>query len=136
MLGADYNETTDIWSLACLVRLNSHEEMFELITGDYLFDPKSGTKYSRDDGKQSLYSLLDHMAQIIELIGQFPKHLLRRGKYVSELFNRKGELRAIKKLNYWKLEQVLIQKYHFEPLEAAQLDSFLTPMMNIDSEKR
>jgi serine/threonine protein kinase len=40
---ADYDTSTDMWSLACLI--------FELLTGDYLFDPTAGDKYSKDDGK-------------------------------------------------------------------------------------
>jgi serine/threonine-protein kinase SRPK3 len=42
ILGAKYDTSTDIWSLGCIV--------FELLTGDFLFDPKSGAKYSKDDG--------------------------------------------------------------------------------------
>lgn len=57
-------------------------QLFELITGgDYLFDPASGSRYSKDD---------DHIAQIIELAGEFPKSLAFSGKYSSEFFNRKG----------------------------------------------
>jgi serine/threonine-protein kinase SRPK3 len=36
--------TADIWSLSCLI--------FELLTGDYLFDPREHSKYSRDEGIQ------------------------------------------------------------------------------------
>lgn len=57
-------------------------QIFELLTGgDYLFDPQSGSKYSKDD---------DHVAQIVELIGEFPKSLAIAGKYSNEIFNRKG----------------------------------------------
>ena len=62
---------------------NVFAQMFELITGgDYLFDPASGSRYSKDD---------DHIAQIIELLGDFPKSVAFSGKYSSEFFNRKGE---------------------------------------------
>lgn len=57
-------------------------QIFELLTGgDYLFDPQSGSKYSKDD---------DHIAQIIELVGEFPRSLALSGKYSNEFFNRKG----------------------------------------------
>lgn len=56
--------------------------IFELITGgDYLFDPASGSRYSKDD---------DHIAQIMELLGDIPKSIALGGKYSSEFFNRKG----------------------------------------------
>ena len=51
ILGGDYDETADIWSLACMI--------FELVTGDYLFDPKKGKNYKKND---------DHLALISELI--------------------------------------------------------------------
>ena len=59
-------------------------QIFELITGgDYLFDPASGSRYSKDD---------DHIAQIIELMGEFPKSLAFSGKYSSDFFNRRGAI--------------------------------------------
>ena len=39
LLGAKYSTPADMWSLACMV--------FELITGDLLFDPRSGKDYDR-----------------------------------------------------------------------------------------
>jgi serine/threonine-protein kinase SRPK3 len=53
-----------------------------LLTGDYLFDPQPGNKYDKDD---------DHMAQIMELLGEMPKALAMSGKYSHDMFNRKGE---------------------------------------------
>lgn len=38
--------------------------IFELVTGDYLFEPRKGKTYSKND---------DHLAQIIELCGKMPK---------------------------------------------------------------
>lgn len=66
---------------------------FELLTGDYLFDPSAGTRYTKDD---------DHIAQIIELMGSFSRNVALGGKYSQEIFNRKGELRHISKLKFWR----------------------------------
>jgi serine/threonine-protein kinase SRPK3 len=95
---------------------------FELITGDYLFDPQSGTKYGKDD---------DHIAQIIELLGPFPKSLCLSGKWSQEIFNRKGELRNIHRLRHWALPDVLKEKYHFPPDEAKEMAGFLLPMLEL-----
>ncbi|KAI0839395.1 kinase-like protein [Hypoxylon sp. FL0890] len=97
ILGAKWGASTDIWSMAAMV--------FELITGDYLFDPQSGTKYGKDD---------DHIAQIIELLGPFPKELWKTGRWSQEIFNKRGELRNIHRLRHWALPDVLREKYHFK----------------------
>ncbi|RYP10837.1 hypothetical protein DL764_000389 [Monosporascus ibericus] len=97
ILGAKWGASTDVWSMAAMV--------FELITGDYLFDPQSGTKYGKDD---------DHIAQIIELLGPFPKELWKTGRWSQEIFNKRGELRNIHRLRHWALPDVLREKYHFK----------------------
>ena len=98
------------------------EQTFELITGDYLFDPQSGTKYGKDD---------DHIAQIIELLGTFPKSLCLSGKWSQEIFNRKGELRNIHRLRHWALPDVLHEKYHFPKEDSKEIASFLLPMLEL-----
>jgi len=103
------------------------DQVFELITGDYLFDPQSGTKYGKDD---------DHIAQIIELLGPFPKSLCLSGKWSQEIFNRKGDLRNIHRLRHWALPDVLREKYHFKDDEAKRIADFLIPMLELVPEKR
>ncbi len=156
ILGAKWGASTDVWSMAAMVRIfpplaissltptphhpSSHPaaktpkltnppslQVFELITGDYLFDPQSGTKYGKDD---------DHIAQIIELLGPFPKSLCLSGKWSQEIFNRKGELRNIHRLRHWALPDVLREKYHFKEDEGRRIADFLTPMLELVPEKR
>ncbi|KAI9860264.1 MAG: serine/threonine protein kinase, CMGC group [Vezdaea acicularis] len=119
ILGSKWGASTDVWSMAAMV--------FELITGDYLFDPQSGTKYGKDD---------DHIAQIIELLGPFPKSLCLAGKWSQEIFNRKGELRNIHRLRHWALPDVLREKYHFQDAEARKIADFLLPMLELVPDKR
>ncbi|PSK44008.1 Protein kinase dsk1 [Elsinoe australis] len=119
ILGAKWGASTDVWSMACM--------MFELITGDYLFDPQSGTKYGKDD---------DHIAQIIELLGTFPKSLCMSGKWSQEIFNRKGELRNIHRLRHWALPDVLREKYHFSVQEAMKISELLLPMLELQPADR
>ena len=100
--------------------------MFELVTGEYLFQPKNSIKYSKD---------ADHLAQIVELLGHFPRTLMR-GKYAENLFNKRGEIRGIKTLNIWLLKDVLIEKYHMAEDDARDLAQFLGPMLEIDIKRR
>ncbi len=75
------------------------------------------------------------MAQIIELLGVFSRSLIR-GRNSDKLFNRHGELKEIKRLNLWPLEQVFIEKYHFPSKEAKEMTDFLLPMLHPDPKKR
>ncbi|KAF9426869.1 serine/threonine protein kinase, CMGC group [Podila epigama] len=119
ILGSKWGPSTDVWSVACMA--------FELLTGDYLFDPQSGPTYNKND---------DHMAQIIELIGNYPKRLALSGKYSQELFNRKGELRHIHKLRIWPLQDVIHEKYMMPRDKADFLASFLSKMLVLDPLQR
>lgn len=137
ILGAKWGASTDIWSMACMVciyamlpvnpRVLTLSQVFELVTGDYLFDPQSGTKYGKDD---------DHIAQIIELLGPFPKSMCLSGKWSQEIFNRKGELRNIHRLRHWALPDVLREKYHHPVEDAKTIADFLLPMLELVPEKR
>ncbi len=78
----------------------------------------------------------DHLAQFQELLGRLPKSVAFNGKYSLELFNRKGELRNIRKLKFWDVHSVLSDKYRMAPEAAASLASFLLPMLEFDTSKR
>ncbi|CAG9767834.1 unnamed protein product [Ceutorhynchus assimilis] len=119
LLGAGYNTSADIWSTACMA--------FELATGDYLFEPHSGEDYCRDE---------DHLAHIIELLGNIPKRIAQSGTNSKLFFNKKNELRHITGLKPWGLEDVLQEKYEWPPKNAREFAGFLKPMLDFDPDKR
>lgn len=51
-----YHTSADVWSFACMV--------FELLTGDFLFDPQESEYIDRDE---------DHLALIVELLQNQPQ---------------------------------------------------------------
>ncbi|EJD04397.1 kinase-like protein [Fomitiporia mediterranea MF3/22] len=117
---SDWDHTADIWSAACVI--------FELLTAEYLFDPQSqGALFSKDD---------DHMAQIIELLGDFALDAKMGGKYSREIFDSQGTLRYIKTLKPWPLKRVMMEKYLFTHRDAQGLCDFLEPMLRVDFRAR
>ncbi|KAF8213454.1 kinase-like domain-containing protein [Mycena galopus ATCC 62051] len=116
----DWGTRADIWSVACLV--------FELLTAEFLFDPQGqGDLFSKDD---------DHMAQIIELLGDFSLDVKKGGKYSADLFDANGGLRYIKTLKPWPLKRVMTEKYLWSEPDATVLCTFLEPMLAVDQRKR
>ena len=114
LVGASYDTAADMWSVACIV--------FELLTGDLMFDPQAGKNWNREE---------DHLALMIELLGKFPKALLPKGKFSNDYFNKKGELKHIHNLNYWGLEGVLAEKYKFSTVDAAEIAHFLLNLLEV-----
>jgi serine/threonine-protein kinase SRPK3 len=101
--------------------------VFELITGDYLFDPKSGDKYAKEE---------DHIAYIIELIGHPDLKWLEQGKRFRKWFTTKGRMKRIYKHKIWKLHEIFIDKYSFKKEEAEQLSDFLMQALQWRNEDR
>ncbi|XP_011873447.1 PREDICTED: SRSF protein kinase 3 [Vollenhovia emeryi] len=119
LLGSGYDTSADIWSTACMA--------FELATGDYLFEPHNGKDYCRDE---------DHLAHIIELLGEIPRRIALSGKNSRIYFNRKGELKHITGLKPWGLYEVLTEKYEWTPNEAREFAEFLIPMLEFNPSMR
>ena len=118
IVGAPYDTSAYVWSLACVV--------FELLTGDLLFDPRAGGDYDRDE---------DHLAQMQELLGRYPKKLATASR-ARRFFTRRGDLKHIHQLRFWDLECVLRQKYHMSPADAREVASFLRPLLEFAPDKR
>jgi serine/threonine protein kinase len=114
ILGAKYDTSADMWSLACII--------FELLTGDLLFDPQSGSHWDRDE---------DHLAMIAELMGDFPRKVSQTGKRSSQYFTKRGDFRHIHTLKYWPLRTVLRDKYQFSDEDSRNIAEFLEPLLAV-----
>jgi serine/threonine-protein kinase SRPK3 len=117
---ADWGPTADVWSAACVV--------FELLTAEFLFDPQGqGELFSKDD---------DHMAQVLELVGDFALDAKMGGRFSRELFDAQGRLRYIRTLKPWPLERVMMEKYLYAEEDARAFADFMTPMLQPEPQKR
>lgn len=118
----DWDESVDVWSVGCMV--------FELLTSDLLFaaEEKVG-HYTRDD---------DQLAQMIELLGDFPWSRKFGGERGRQFFTSQGHLRRVapSKLRPWSLRAVLIQKYDYPAEQADKLCDFVLPMLALDPDER
>ena len=119
ILGINYNETADMWSLACM--------LFEMLTGDFLFDPKKSDDFKKND---------DHLAQMLELLNEFPRNWCTIGTNSKRYFDKDGRLKKIKSLRFWGLKDILIQRYKMAEEEAIALEDFLLPMLRILPQER
>ncbi|KAE8676392.1 SRSF protein kinase 1 [Hibiscus syriacus] len=134
ILGSKYSTSADLWSFACIC--------FELATGDVLFDPHSGENYERDEFSCHLFPLTyifhfqDHLALMMELFGVMPRKIALSGHYSRDFFNRHGDLRHIRRLRFWPLYKVLMEKYDFSEHDATDMADFLIPILDFAPEKR
>ena len=53
--------------------------IFELATGDFLFEPRKGESYSKSDDHLAQVDI--NVIQIMELLGKMPKKLAMSGRY-------------------------------------------------------
>mmetsp|Transcript_40631 Transcript_40631/g.36070 ORF Transcript_40631/g.36070 Transcript_40631/m.36070 type:complete len:368 (+) Transcript_40631:1130-2233(+) len=119
IIGLHYDTSADIWSFAATI--------FEMLTGDFLFEPRKGHNFSKND---------DHFAQVIELNKIFSKKYVMPGKNFKKFFDKYGNLKRIQGFHYWPLRDVLTDKYQMKVEEARAFDSFILPMLEYYPLKR
>eukprot|EP01062_Namystynia_karyoxenos_P002784 TRINITY_DN10985_c0_g2_i1.p1 TRINITY_DN10985_c0_g2~~TRINITY_DN10985_c0_g2_i1.p1 ORF type:complete len:729 (+),score=195.33 TRINITY_DN10985_c0_g2_i1:94-2280(+) len=119
VLGYPPDTGIDVFSCACMV--------FELLTGNFLFNPKNQTEIDQD---------IYHLILFQQLLGSFPEHIaLGPGVRCPDFFDDQG-LFLYQTLEEARLEDILVHTYGMEPPDAEELASFLRPMLDLDPDKR
>lgn len=120
ILDYPYDKSVDIWSLACII--------FELLTGEMLFDPPKEKKFNRDK---------HHLYWIQQLIGKVPNKILKKSKRRKYLFNKKGQLKGFDKdVPLWPIKDVLMEDHNINEKEAHKISDFLMGLLKYDPKER
>ncbi|MQL96499.1 hypothetical protein Taro_029178 [Colocasia esculenta] len=119
ILGAGYSYSVDMWSFACIA--------FELATGDMLFTPNGGQGFSEDE---------DHLALMMELLGKIPRKIALGGTRSKDYFDRYGDLKRIRRLKFWPLDRLFVEKYKFSESDAREFSEFLSAVLDFSPETR
>lgn len=93
ILMGDCKKTVDIWALGCT--------LYELLTGEILFDP-NGDRYNSTD--------YYHLDMMINLCGKFEKNFLMDTKYYRNFFDKKFNLKDKKKYKKHSPIEILKEK--------------------------
>ena len=119
IFGLDYDETIDIWALACII--------FELATGNSLFKVKRDADFSLNE---------NHIIKFIEILGYIPKQIIMKMKNPKIYFDMLEKFNKFKTIKKTSIKNILIEKYNFKSNEAQALHDFLTKMLEYFPDKR
>lgn len=119
LLGMTLNTATDIWALGCMV--------FEVLVGESLFTPTANKNLSKKE---------EHLAQMIELLDNFPVKVATASCQHKRLFNSKGKLKKDCSLNFMSIRDSLVRIHKVREEEAQVAADFLKLMLRPDPLKR
>jgi len=119
ILEHEYNNTCDIWAVGCTI--------FELLTGNLLFNPEKDKVNNRD---------VHHINCIQKLCGKVPKDFIKRCGRKDDFFDNKYNLKNINKPELIDIRKILVDEYDYKEEEINDLIDFLRKIFVYQPEKR
>ncbi|MES1903362.1 MAG: SRSF protein kinase 3, partial [Paramarteilia canceri] len=101
--------------------------LFEMATGEYLFNPKSSKTQELTD--------LNHLHAIFKVMDEFPKTFLSKCSRTKPFFNKNMQLKKKDKVFRESLEGRLSETSNSKD-EISKFADFLIPILSIDPNKR
>ena len=114
ILGYNFNMKSDHWSVGCVI--------FELITGELLFDPIKTKDIDRD---------VHHIYDIHELLGKFPLKMIEEAPKKEAIYNE-YTINNLPKPTTWNLRDRLQEKYNFDIIKYKPLLLIMEQLLVID----
>jgi serine/threonine protein kinase len=121
VLKSGFDEKCDIWSLGCSI--------YEILTGDILFDPEKDGSYSRD---------FHHIYWFYEICGDIPKWMIEKSDRKKEFFNKNGKFLA-NKPETWNIKEVIKEEKQIDIIDNDKLEqviNMIDSMLKINPNER
>jgi serine/threonine protein kinase len=121
VLKSGFDERCDIWSLGCSI--------YEILTGDILFDPEKDDSYSRD---------FHHIYWFYEICGDIPKWMIEKSDRKKEFFNKNGKFLA-NKPETWDIKEVIKEEKQIDIIDNEKLEqviNMIDSMLKINPNER
>lgn len=117
IIGYPYNEKCDIWSIGCIV--------YELATGDLLFNPDKTKLLNRDK---------HHLVDIYSLYGPLPNDMINKAKRCHMLFRNNGLIKSVHYIQPRSMKDLLQSKATkvTSSVDMQLLESFINSCLTLD----
>jgi serine/threonine-protein kinase SRPK3 len=118
ILECPYNATCDMWSMGCI--------LYELLTGEILFDPDKDSEYGRNT---------HHLVWMKQLLGDIPKKMIRKSKN-KKLFDENHVLKYEYNIKKKDLRYLLLNRHQYSGKNVDSLINLLTRMLDYNPNTR
>ena len=102
--------------------------VFEILTGEFLFDPKKNEGVRKSE---------DHLGLMMQILDKFPRSFSTVGSLSRHYVDIQGKLINIhENLNFLSMQELFMKMHRIKKNEAEALADFLTPMLRPSPRER